>query len=118
MIIRIGNIEFKKADYIDDNVEHKSYEIVQWVENPYYNRQSEFTKEGDYYCESPNFRVHKSCFENKEYCFTIAQFKYQLHQDYVLSFIDNLPLKLSKEDRDIFFDVIEYGFNYISKHYE
>lgn len=114
-MIRINNLEFKKCDYLVFEPEHVSYEIVKWEPNTYYNKESLFKKDGNYYISNiGNFRIHQSCFKNKETCYTIAIYKYDDHENtYNLEFIGNRPLDLDDDEWMIFKKLLEKGTEFL-----
>lgn len=116
--LRIGNIEFRKATYLGTEVEFPSYEIVFYYDNPRYGRENEFIKEGDYYIKKNPYEIkcHKSCFEHKECCYSLAFFNRDTEGYYELTFIGNRPLKLNKKELDDFMKVIRYGDKVLNKH--
>lgn len=116
---RIGNLEFRKATYLlpDDKLpEHLSYHIDYWVPNCYYGREKEFIKDKDWYVypDNSHCRVHKDCFKNPESCFAIASFNYDKEGYYELTFIADRPLNITKEEREIFWELIQYGYKQLN----
>lgn len=64
---RRNNLELKQIN------NPNFFEIVKWEPNPYYNKQNEYTKVGEYYKPQNSFgNIHESCFINKEMCYTLA----------------------------------------------
>lgn len=114
--IRIGNLELKKAVYISDKVpEYPSYHIDKWEPNSHYKQERKYIKEGDYYRPkdgSLHYRIHKSCFKNPEYCYSIASFDWDKEEFYELHFIGDRPFNLNKEEKEVFWKLISIG-NYI-----
>ena len=76
---RINNLAFKQCTYLGNIPEHPHYEIVKYQNNPYYQKESDFIKDGDFY--RPNnetyhyVSIHKDCFKSPESCYTIATFR-------------------------------------------
>lgn len=110
---RIENLEFRQATYLlpkSEYPKHPSWCIDYWYPNSYYGRENEFIKDVDnwYLSKDGSHRVHKNCFENPESCFAIASFDYD-EGEYELHFVSNRPLELTKEEREIFWKLIEYG---------
>lgn len=118
---RIGNLEIRPATYLlskDKWPEKGAYHIDYWYPNGYYGRESEFLKDGDWYVypDHSNCRVHKDCFKNPQSCFAIASFSYNEHEGcYEFEFVGSRPLQITKEERDIFWKLIEYGFKELNE---
>jgi hypothetical protein len=115
MIIRIGNFEIQKTTYLLDNTEntYPSFDIVVWRRNSHYNRESEYIKDGDYYTKKDlGIRIHKSCFENPEYCYSLARFVWE-YDEYVLQYVGSRPLELTESEKKIFDQLIKFGFDHI-----
>jgi hypothetical protein len=111
---RIGNLQLRKAVCLGKEPDHVSYHINKWEPNGYYGNEAKFVDEGDYYRypdDEYNFvRIHKSCFKNPETCYAIASFDWDDHEEiYELRFVGDRPLYLSKEEREIFWQLIELG---------
>ena len=127
---RIENLEFKRATYLlpeDEWPEHPSYHINYWYPNQYYGREDDFDKSEDghwYLYKNPepwqcHFRIHESCFKNPESCFAVASFDYDKHEGYYeLRFVGDRPLSLTKEEREIFWELIKYGDETLNKNEE
>lgn len=117
---RIGNLEFRKATYLlPDNKlpEHISYHIDYWCPNAYYGKESDFIKEGDWYVypDNPYHRVHRDCFKHPQSCFAIASFDWDKEGYYELHFIGDRPLEITKEEREAFWKLLEYGYKQLNK---
>lgn len=114
-MIRINDLEFKKCSYFGIEPEYVSYEIVKWEPNTYYNKESLFKKDGNYYISDiGNFRIHKSCFKNKETCYSIAIYKYDDYENiYNIEFVDNRPLDLSDNEWITFKKLLEKGAEFL-----
>lgn len=118
---RIGNLEFRPSSYLlpkDRWPEHSGWDIVYWYPNGYYGKEDSYIKENEdwyLYPDSPHCRVHKSCFKNPESCFVIASFNYDKEGYYELSFIGDRPLSINKEEREIFWELVEYGYKQLNK---
>lgn len=110
-LIRISNIELREATYLVDPPEHKAWHIDRWYPNVYYGKESEYTKEGDFYRAKGEIchTLHKSCFQHPEVCYAIAEFIWN-NGEYVFQYIGNRPLSLTKEEQEAFQEVIKYGF--------
>ena len=97
------------------------FNVYMYHPNPYYGRESEFIKEGDYYRpnDSETYRfvsIHKDCFKHKESCYTIAIFKYDDHEDFwELNFVGDRPLDLNDQEKQDFWKVIEIGYKYLNE---
>lgn len=119
--LRIGNIMFKKASYLCKEPPIPSYHINRCLPNDYYGRESEYTKEGDYYVhpELPYLKVHKSCFKNPESCYAIASFDYnERREEWKFSYIGDRPLELSEEETKDFLKIIKYGFEQLKNYFK
>lgn len=116
---RIGNLEFRPASYLlpkNKWPENPAWHIDYWYPNIYYGRESEFIKDGDWYLYPDNkmCRVHKDCFKNKQSCMAIALFYYN-DGTYNIEFVGNRPLSLSKEEKEILWELLDYGYNQLNK---
>ena len=123
---RIGNLEIRQASYLlpkEKWPKYPSYHIDYWYPNGYYGRESEFIhpielgiENTDWYCypDIPHCKIHKDCFKNPQSAMSIASFN-RIDGYYQLSFIDDRPLKITKEERDIFWELIEYGYKELNK---
>ena len=111
---RIENLEFAPASYLlpkEEWPKHPSWCIQLWYPNSYYGREKEFEKDGDWYYSKDqfhDFRLHKSCFKHPEVCMVIANFDYD-DGFYEIHFVGDRPLGLSKEEKEIFWELLEYG---------
>lgn len=115
---RIGNLMFRKATYLGEEPEFPSWHIDFFYPNPYYGKESEYTKEGDFYVDinSPyRIRRHKSCFKHKESCYSIASFTRDKEGFYELSFIGDRPLNLNEEEMKTFWKLVKYGYNELNR---
>ena len=117
---RIGNLEFAPASYLlpkEKWPKNPSWHINFWYPNGYYGRESEFEKEGDWYIDNRyglRCRIHKDCFKNPESCMAIASFDYD-DGYYELRYVSDRPLSLTKEERETFWTLIEYGYKCLNK---
>lgn len=116
---RINNLEFRKCSYIGSTPENASYTIDYWYPNRYYGKESEYIKNGAFYKEKNQelsyFSIHESCFKNPESCYSLAHFIYDSKEEnYYLEFIGDRPLDLNKEERDIFFELLKYGYDVLN----
>ena len=117
---RIGNLEFCPASYLlpkEEWPEKPSWHIDYWYPNGYYGRESEFIKKGDWYLlpDNKHCRIHKDCFKNPQCCMAIASFNYNENEGcYELEFVGDRPIQLTKEERDIFWELLEYGFKQLN----
>jgi hypothetical protein len=116
---RIGNLEFRPAAYLlpkEKWPKNPSWHIDYWYPNGYYGKESEFIKEGDWYIDKNirNCRIHKDCFKNPESCMAIASFDYN-DGYYELRYVSDRPLSLNKEEREIFWTLVEYGYKCLNK---
>lgn len=117
---RIGNLQLRKATYLGKEPEHVSYHIEKWEPNGYYGNEDKFIDEGDYYRYPDDdyrfVRIHKSCFKHPETCYSVATFEWDDHEEiYELHFVVDRPLHLSKEEREIFWQLIELGEEVLNK---
>lgn len=117
---RIGNLQLRKATYLGKAPERPSYHIEKWEPNGYYGNEEKFIDEGDYYRHPDDaymcVRIHKSCFKHPETCYSIASFEWDDHEAiYELHFIGDRPLYLSKEEREVFWQLIELGEKELNK---
>lgn len=115
IIKRINNLAFCPCTYLCNPPKTPRYEIVKYQDNPYYQKESDYIKDGDYY--RPNnetfyyVRLHKDCFENPESCYTVAIFMeddgdYYIHcYDYIAEFNNTEVLD--------FRDLVVYGLTYL-----
>lgn len=120
---RIGDLEFRPASYllpIDEYPDNPAWHIDLWYPNGYYGRESEFEKDGDWYLYPDKYcRVHKDCFKNPQSCIAIASFNYNSHEGYYeLQFVGDRPISLPKEQRDTFWELLEYGFKQLNNREE
>ena len=91
------------------------FEIVQYYPNPYYGRENEFVKNGDYYKDYRfiNTSIHKSCFKNKESCYTVGYFIYDENNGESPDF-KSVGSRLSFNDityQNDFFELINYFYD-------
>ncbi len=114
--LRINNLSFRECSYLGNKPEIPSWEIVYWMPNPDYKQEDKYKQDRDSYIrymEGIPIRKHKSCFKNKEYCFTIAVFYYK--SCWELQFIADRPLSLNEKERKDFWTLIEYGYKELNK---
>lgn len=121
---RISNLEIRPTTYLlpkENWPKNPSWSIDYWYPNAYYGHESEYIRsESDpdwYYLSNSKYcRIHKDCFKNPQSCFSIASFRYDNHEGlYELSFIGDRPVQLTKEERDIFWELIKYGYDNLNK---
>ena len=83
--------------------------------NCYYGHEDDFIKVDDNWYRDPNFtwhKLHKSCFNHPETCYTIASFEYNKHEGiYEFMWIGERPLDLTEQEEKDFKKLIIYGFN-------
>lgn len=116
---RINTLEFREATYLTDTPpKMKSFHIDRWQPNNYYGKESEYIKgENDFYINPKNrcHKIHKSCFKYPEYCYAIAEFEYNSHENcYEFKWIGNRPLDLTTEEEKDFKELIIYGFEILN----
>lgn len=70
---RIGNIEVRYMTGIE-----LTYEILKWIPNKYYGKESEYNWSGDiaHSVDRPRVNIDRSCFENKETAFVIGYLEF------------------------------------------
>lgn len=116
---RIKNLSFQKATYLCDPPEHIGYQICKWEKNPKYNKESEYIKvDSEFYCypDDHHFKIHKECFKHPETNYAIASFTYNKYEGcYELEFVGGRPMDLNEDERKIFWELLEYGFNKLNK---
>lgn len=116
--LRIGNIEFRPASYLGNTPEFPDWHIDFWYKNPQYGKESGYTRIGDYYVKKDELypvRYHKSCFKNKETCYSVASLSRDNEGYYELHFIGDRPLNLSDKDLKDFWEVVKYGYKELNK---
>ena len=115
---RIGNLMFRKATYLGEEPEFPAWHIDFFYPNPYYGKENEYIKEGDYYIKdksSSYYRIHKDCFKRKESCYSIASFRRDEEGFYELSFIGDRPLGFNEKDMKDFWELVKYGYKELNK---
>ena len=117
---RIGNLSFSQATYLlpkNEWTENPSYHINYHYPNAYYGKENEFIKEGDWYLypDNQHCRVHKDCFKNPQSCMAIASFDCDKERYYELSFVGDRPLSINEKEREIFWELVEYGYKQLNK---
>jgi hypothetical protein len=125
MKIRIDNIGARSPVYIGKPPAnaHHILDIVQYYPCRYYGKLEEYLNDGWADCgngviRKDNCTIGKSCFSNEEVCNSIAQIEWNPKEDCTeLSTIGERLLNLSKEDRDIFFEVYEIAAKKLAEAY-
>lgn len=120
---RIGDLAFNPATYLCTPPEHPNWSIDMYYPNGYYGRDKEFPEDpsdSNYRLDPkyPNCRIHKSCFKNKESCFTIVSFEYDDHEPcWEVKFVGDRPLEYlnTPELRETFWELLKYGNEQLSK---
>lgn len=96
--MRRNNLELRKT-FGDNN---KRFEIIKWQENPYYQKESEYIKEDDFYYKEEicSFSIHKSCFEDPESCYVVS-----FIENGIVDFVGDRVIELEsiQEFKDYFF---------------
>lgn len=119
---RIGWLEFSPSTYICKPPEHPSWEIKMWYPNFYYGKKDQYEYVGDGMYADPeyhNHRIHESCFKGKECCYTLGSFRWDDHEGiYEFQFCGDRPLQLSKENREVFWELLEYGEDMLNSYDE
>lgn len=116
---RKGNIELHKIKHWlkDDSDKDTFYwEIVKWMPNVYYGREKEFiwnnTRKMYCYPENEHCFIDKSCFKNKETCFTVAIFKEHNEDEPDMYTVGSrFPISLNDEEIKDFIDVSKEFWN-------
>ena len=107
--IRIDNIECRLTG--------AQYEIVKWFPNTYYGSEARLEAEGyeridatysGFAYRKGNHTINGSCFQNEETCYVIALVDDDSDEGLEIRPIGPRLLNLSKEERDIFFDIYKY----------
>lgn len=117
---RIGNLIFRKTTYFGIEPEFPSWQIDFFYPNPYYGKENEYIKEGDFYIKDIydpfSVRYHKDRFKHKENCYSIASFIRNNKSDfYELKFILDRPLDLNEEELKNFWEIVKYGSTELNK---
>ena len=113
---RIGNIEFRECTYLGNTPEIKSWELCYYYPNSDYGQEHLYEKDGDFYVvvyDGIPFRKHKSCFLYKECCCTLGVFEYD-GSCWNFQFVCARPLVLNTEEREIFWELLDYGYKELS----
>ena len=118
---RIDNLEFAVSSYLLPKTalpEHVGFSINKYYQNPYYGKENEYKKEGEFYTrleEGPygcRTCIHENCFKNPESPYVIASWDWDDEDGYYnFEFVDNRPLQLNEDERKIFWELLEYGFD-------
>lgn len=112
-----GTLQFTKASYLGEEPEHPSYVIQKWETNPYYGREKNYIDDGDYYRdkECPNLRISKECFKDPTYCYVIASFDWDAHEElYEIEFIGYRPLELTDKQWIEFRSLLKSGYKQLN----
>ena len=115
---RIGNLMFRKATYLCEEPEFPSWHIDFFYPNPYYGKENEYKKDGDFYVEVNTeypINIHKVRFKYKESCYAVASFTRNKEGYYELKFIGDRPLNLNEEELKDFWEVVKYGYKELNK---
>ena len=115
---RIGNLMFRKATYLCEEPEFPSWHIDFFYPNPYYGKENEYKKDGDFYVQADTeypINIHKDCFKYKESCYAVASFTRNKKGYYELKFIGDKPLNLNKTDFTDFMKLVKYGNNKLNE---
>jgi len=120
--MRLDNLEFTKSSYLGKEPEYPSYSIQLWYPNPYYGKDDEFPEsptDSDFRLDPniPCFRIHKSCFKNKETCFVIAFFDRDKEGIYELNFVGDRPIEYldTVEKRELFWKLVKHGYEFLNE---
>lgn len=118
---RIENLEFRQATYLlpkKNWPSNPSWHIDYFYPNTYYGRENDYIREGDWYYPSKDSisRIHKSCFKSPEVSMAIASFDYDNEGYWQLSFIGDRPLCLDEKEREIFWELIKYGYEQLNNY--
>lgn len=118
MLLKLDSFEFKQCDYIGDIPSKPDLEIVKRQENPYYNKQDLFIKDGNVY--HPNGRnysfinIHESCFKDPTSIYTVARFHFnEKNDDWDLICYQHI-IDFNDDEIINFRDLVKMAFNYLS----
>lgn len=106
--IRIGNIEIRPTKSLLDK---EYYDIIKWEPNSHYNMENEYpVVDGDYRMKSEgsNCRVHKSCFKNRETCYSIASFEEDKEGYLNLNSVGSRLWDISKDEWNELYDMLRW----------
>lgn len=109
---RINNLIFRPAIYLIKPPKNPAWTIDKYVPNEYYGNENKYIKEGNFYIspDTPNHKIHKNCFKNKEYCFSIASFEYNESKNiYELVLVGDRVLDLDNKEWLDYAKLITYG---------
>lgn len=121
---RIENLEFRPSSYLlprEKWPEHIGYSIDYWYPNAYYGKEEDYDQDPRYpdwyYVKGSQFaKVHKDCFKHPESCMAVGLFEYNEHEEcYEFSFVGDRPVQLTEKERQIFWVLVEYGFEKLNK---
>ena len=87
-----------------------------WHENLVWVVDKSYVKDGDFYVTVYNgvsFRRHKSCFVYRECSYTLGTFEYD-SDCWNFQFVSDRPLGLNEEEREIFWELLTYGYKELS----
>ena len=119
--LRINNLQLRPASYLCKEPPFPSWHIDFFYPNPYYGKESDYDKDGDFYIK-PNteipVRIHKDCFKYKESCYAVAAFERDSNGYYELKFIGDRPLNLKKKDFEDFMKLVKFGYKELNKQCE
>ena len=118
---RIGALQLRKASYLGKEPEHPSFHINKWEPNSYYGNEHMFVDMGDYYTypddKYASIHISKGCFKHPETSYAVASFDWNDREEaYELRFVSDRPVYLTKEEKDIFWDLAEMGYKELNKH--
>ena len=105
---RKGNIQIRRTT----DIRGKEYdEVIVWYPNSFYGREKDYNfdgKENYIYKDAPHCRIHKSCFEHPESCYTIATIEWNgAGDEFHLRTVGLRPWELGKGDAADFLELVK-----------
>lgn len=109
-----------------DKPKFSHFEIVKWEPNHYYGKYDEYINNGYVesfgggYLQKPGHSIDINFFKSPENCYTLAYWVDMDHDELSpdLKFVGNRPVKLSKEEQQVFMQLAELGQAHIEKELE
>lgn len=96
------------------------YEIVHYQPNPYYGRENEFEKDGEFYYKDLEYsfhRIHVSRFVNKESCYSVGIFRKTDDEGYDFHSVGN-RIVLPDDEWVVLGELIQHFYTKIDRDYE
>lgn len=118
---RINNLMFRPATYLGEPPKNPSWHIDRFYPNPHYGKEDEYIYHEEGYCTDPKYgdfyRISEGCFKHPESCCSIASFEYDSHEPcWELKFICDRPLDLTEDERQDFWELIQYGYKVLENY--